>query len=107
MDPLRNPKDPLHKASPEAGRELFKRMGQLVDEFPFDAILDAAFNLILNSIRQQNASWPSAEAAYDEKIGRVKTVLRDHYDANGKRRNVFPFDQVVVMDHFKDPDKVN
>lgn len=102
MDPLRNPKDPIHAAGPEAGRELFRRFGQLATGFPQHAVIDAAINLILNVIRQEHASWSSAEPAYDEKLAKIKSLLRDHYDATGKRRNVFPFDQHVVMSVFDD-----
>lgn len=106
LDPLRNPKDPLHKLSPTAGRELFRALGKACNGFDRNSVLDAAYNLLLSTIRQNNATWHSAEGQYDEMMGRVKTMLRDHYDANGRRRNVFPFDQVVLMDHFDARDKL-
>ena len=104
-NPLRNPADPLHKAGPPSGRELFKRFGSVADGFPHDAVLDAAVNLIINTLRQSHATWADAERAYDELFGRTKTILRDHYDPLGKRRNVFPFDQFINMDHVDFRDK--
>ncbi len=106
-DPLRNPNDPIHQSGPEAGRALFRRVGMLASGFPQEAVLDAACNLVINCIRQQKPTWISAEASYDEIWGKMKTLLRDHYDANGKRRSVFPFDQHIVMPFHDDSDKSN
>ena len=105
LDPLRNPKDPLHKAGPEAGRQLYKELSGVCHGFGGDAVIDAAINLIITVIRQAHPTWSSAEKSFDEKYGRAKTVLKDHYDSNGKRKNIFPFDQVIVMPRFKDPKK--
>lgn len=104
-DPLRNPKDPLIKAGPPQGRELFNRFGMVADGFSHEQVIDAAINLIVNSVRQGNSNWSSAERAFDELFGRSKTILRDHFDANGKRRNIFPFDQFIAMEHFDARDK--
>lgn len=101
-DPLRNLKDPLHKAGPEAGKELFRQLGKVCHGFNNDAVIDAATNLLINIVRQSSPTWSKAEQLFDERFGRGKTVLRDHYDANGKRRNVFPFHQYIHMDFFKD-----
>lgn len=97
VNPLRNPKDPLHQTGPEAEKELFKRYAQLSDGFPNEAVLGAALNIIINGVRQGHSSWMGAERQFDEIFGRTKTILRDHYDANGKRRNLFPFDQVIQV----------
>ncbi len=104
-DPLRNPKDPLHQAGPPQGRELFRRFGQVANGFSHEQVIDAAFNLIVNAIRQGHPGWNKAQARYDELFGRGKTILREHFDAAGRRRNVFPFDQFVQMEHFDARDK--
>lgn len=104
LNPLRNPKDPLHKAGPEPGRALFVHFTQLASGFPADAVLDAACNVVITAIRQQKPTWRTAEEAFDATLARAKTILRDHYDANGKRRNVFPFDQVINASLYVDPD---
>ncbi len=104
-DPLRNPKDPLHNTAPTSGRELFKRVSKIMDGFPHEAAMDAGFNMIFAAIRQGSSSWFTAEAAWDDKVGRAKQILRDHYDQNGKRRNVFPAHQIIDMPHFDARDK--
>jgi hypothetical protein len=104
-DPLRNPKDPIHKSGPEAEKELFRRMSKVADGFSREAAISAAFNLAMGAIRQGNSTWWSAESAYDETVGRAKQVLRNHYDQNGKRRNIFPFHQHIEMPHFDARDK--
>lgn len=96
-DPLRNKKDPLHKAGPEAGKELFRHFSQVAHGFPKDAVMDAAFNMIINMVRTSHDSWQKAEPLIDQIHAKVKTTLRDHYDPIGKRRNIFPFDQVIEM----------
>lgn len=101
-DPLRNPKDPLHNSGPQAGRELFRRMGQLASGFPNEAVIDASWNMLINAVRQRTATWQKAEPEFDQQFYQMKTLLRGHYDANGRRRNVFPFDQIVQMDRFHD-----
>ena len=97
-DPLRNAKDPLHKAGPEAGKELFRQFSKAADGFPPDAAVDAAMNLLINALRQQHRTRARAEKAFDEVSARTKGVLLDrHYDGLGHRRNVFPFTQVIEM----------
>lgn len=104
-DPLRNPKDPLHKSGPDAGKELFRTLSPICHGFDGEAIMDAAFNLVINMIRQSKANWRDAEALFDERLARSKTALRDQYDANGKRRNVFPFHQHITVDHVSSKNK--
>ena len=106
-DPLRNLKDPLHKSGPDAGKELFRRMVQVAHGFPNEAVLNAAANLLINPIRQNCDSWAKAEPVFNEWFGRTKQILRDHYDANLKRKNIFPYDQVVQMPLFDARTKKN
>jgi acyl carrier protein phosphodiesterase len=95
-DPLRNTKDPLRKSGPEAEQELFRALGRACNDFPRDVVLGAAMNLIVNAIRQEHAGRNAACNAFDEVMARTKAVLLDkHYDEMGKRRNVFPFHQVI------------
>lgn len=100
IDPLLNVKDPLHKSGPNAGKELFRRIVALAQGFPPEAILNAALNLLINPIRKGNDSWQKAEPVFDRWFAAAKTILRDHYDANGRRRNVFPYDQQISMPLF-------
>jgi hypothetical protein len=98
IDPLRNPKDPLHKSGPEAERELFRAFGQLSNGFPMETVIGAAANVLVNAIRQGQPSREGAREKFDELVTKVRMLLLDqHYDALGKRRNVFPFHQTVEV----------
>lgn len=100
-DPLRNVKDPLHKMGPEVEKELLRNLGQVASGFPKDVVVNAAMWLVINTLRQDAATWQRAEVLWNEYFGRHKENLRNHYDANGKRRNVFPFTQNVDMPLFQ------
>lgn len=101
MDPLRNPKDPLHMTGPEAEKELFRRLGSVCNEFPRETVICAAMNLLINAIRQNEAGRNGAMAAFDEVSGRARHILLEkHYDSLGKRRNVFPFAQIIDIPHY-------
>jgi hypothetical protein len=102
-DPLRNPNDPL-RASPDVSVELFRTLGKMVSGKPTEAVINAASNLLINAIRQSSADWRTAEAAFDELFGRSKQVLKNHYDTLGRKRGIFPFDQVIRPELFDDTD---
>lgn len=67
-----------------------------------NAVLDAALNIMVNVMRQQEASRSLAEARWNLLFARGKTLLLEkHYDSvTGKRRNVLPSTQVVQMPFF-------
>lgn len=91
-----NPKDPLPKHGPEAQKELFRRLGEAADGFTADDVMSAAFNLIVNALRQGHAKQVRAAAHWDELAAEGKKLLLSHYyDGTGDRRNVFPFDQHI------------
>jgi len=92
------PSDPL-KQGPTAERELFSRLAPVCNGFPHDAVVGAAANVLLNALRQSNASRRQAEVAFDELFGKLKSILVAHYDGAGKRRHVFPHDQVIEVPH--------
>lgn len=97
---LNNPKDPLAKAS-EAKQELFRRMGQVCKDFPVDAVIDAAANIVINGIRQVYPTRQKGLERMDEITANMKGVLADHYDpTTGGRRNIFPFTQNISPDTF-------
>jgi hypothetical protein len=104
-DPLRNPLDPLHKAGPTNGRDLFQAIGRIASDAPLDAVYDAACNLLINALRQANPSWRQAEAKFDDLFGRSKQILKNHYDTvSGRKKGIFPYDQHVIAPLFHDPD---
>lgn len=105
-----NRNDPLHKptTAPLPARELFDRFSAVANGFGTSDVATAAVNLLVNVIRQQHASRSAAEKSFDEMLGRAKNVLLEqHYDLTGKRRNVFPFHQIVEMQHFDARKKTN
>lgn len=87
--------DPLKQAE-DVRRELFGRYSKASAGFQHRDVVYAAVNLMLNAIRQNCKTQREAEVAFDEMIAHAKRSLLDlHYFPNGKRRNVFPFDQVI------------
>lgn len=97
-DPLRNNKDPLRTSGPDAEQELFRAFGQAATGYPFEIALGAALNIILNGVRQSEETREGARAKFDELVSKGRFILLEkHYDAMGKRRNVFPFTQHIEV----------
>jgi hypothetical protein len=111
MTSLTNPtnhNDPLLQTGAEAGRALFDAMSKVCTGFGQEDVVNAAVNILVNSIRQQCATRPMAEAKYDELAAKTKGLLMGHYDAvSGKRRSVFPFTQTVHAQLVHWDDKLN
>jgi len=105
IDPLRNPRDPLHKEGPPGEHELFRRLARVCaqGQFPLEMIMGACMNILVNSVRQGYSTWPQAEQRYDFWTQRFKQILKEHYDGTGNRKpRIFPFDQTISMAHFDD-----
>jgi hypothetical protein len=101
-----NGKDPL-RSGPTATAELFGRFSKAADGFPTAAAVEAAANVLLNAIRQANATRPRAELAFDELFGQLKASLVAHYDgASGARKSIFPFHQNLLVPFVKNTNKV-
>lgn len=89
-------KDPILLSGPEAQAELLKRFAADAAGFPMDAVLGAACNIIVSALRQAYASKNLASNRFDELFARTKSILLDeHYDANGRKRGIFPFAQHI------------
>ena len=100
MDPLRNPKDPLRHYD-VGERELFRQLVAvcLRGGATRECVNVAAVNLIINSLRQEYGSKEEASRAFDELFASGKKVLLDnHYDSTGRKRGIFPYDQVIRVD---------
>lgn len=91
-------KDPMHLVTPPNGRELFSRYSKASDGFPVELIITASVNLLLNAIRQSHSTRETAERTFDELFGKSKATLMNHYDGFGRKKGIFPYDQVINMD---------
>lgn len=101
-----NRKDPLKKVGPEAQMELTRLFGQVASGFPNEAVLGAAINVFVNSLRQTYPNVRDVEARYNELVGRFRSILLSHYDGvTGRRRSIFPFHQNISPDLVVDQDK--
>ena len=96
--------DPLTDTAPEAGSVLFDRLNKTCKDFPLEAVVNASSNVLLNVIRQRNPTRDQAERDFNDMFGQFKAILMAHYDgAGGKRRNVFPFHQIIYPSLVKKP----
>lgn len=92
-----NPKDPSLKVLTDPGRELCTRFAKEANGFSREDVLSAALNIIVNVIRQEQNTGQKAEARFDELFGKTKTLLVSHYDSLGRKRGLFPYDQVIEV----------
>jgi len=103
-----NKQDPLLNTGAESGRALFDMMSKVCNGFGRDDVVNAAVNILVNAIRQEQATRNSAEARYDELAAKTKGLLMGHYDSvTGKRRSVFPFTQHIHAELVHWDDKFN
>jgi hypothetical protein len=93
---LNNPKDPLHSQS-DAEKTLFEALAKVCNGFTQEQVAGAALNLIVNAIRQGYATDKGALDAADAAHAAMRKILVAHYDNAGRRRNIFPFHQIVEM----------
>ena len=101
-----NPQDPLNKRT-EPIQQLYKGLCAIASGFPMEHVTDAAFNLLVNSLRQNYAQRGAAEQRGRMICEQFMQILMDHYDpVTGRRRSIFPHNQVVVMPHHIDKDKI-
>ena len=99
----RNPNDPLNGLGPEAEKVLFEKLTRQCSGHDLNQAMHAAINLLVNVIRQSNPRRKRALDNVDEVAAKMKSILDMHYDpVTGARRNVFPFSQVLELDHFRD-----
>lgn len=93
-DPLQN-----KELVPDRARELFNDFVKTASRgYSNEDVAGAAINLLINAIRQEQASRSGAEQNFNERFGRAKEMLLAHYDSvTGRRRSVFPFHQKIEM----------
>lgn len=95
-----NDKDPLLHSGPFSQRELLERFAFVADGFPTDIVISAAANILINGIRQAHPTRQGAESYFDSLFGQLKQLLVDHYDSLGRKRGIFPYDQILEAHHF-------
>jgi hypothetical protein len=107
MVALNNPKDPLLKtsATTDKDRQLFEKLAVTCNGYDHEAVISAALNLLINTVRQSQPKAQEASSLWDESFGKGKSLLLDHYDmVTGKRKNIFPFTQHVTAPFHIDKD---
>lgn len=102
MSLLIRPQDPLAKAGPDRQRLLFLAMQDAADGHSADDVIGAAINVLVNALRQTNSTRDKAMVAVDQKAAKIKELLDLNYTSAGRVNGVFPFNQTVHLDHFKD-----
>lgn len=102
-DPFNNPKDPLLRTGPERQVELLRTFGRAAHGHSAEDVAAAAISLVINVVRQKHPTRPAAEQFFDALVARSKGLLVDHYDALGRKRGVFPYDQVIMPRRFMEP----
>jgi len=96
-DPLRNSKDPLLKTGPGRQMELFRQCSNAAHGFTTEDVIAVGLVLVVNALRQTCATRQIAEMRYDEMVARYKGILNNHYDALGRKRGVFAYDQNITL----------
>ena len=95
--------DPLTQG-PGAGRELFSRFSrECAKGFSRDDCIGAAANLIMNALRQDHPQHKNADEALTRLLERCRATLAEHYNLNGSRKSIFPFDQIISVPLVKMP----
>lgn len=90
--------DPL-KQTPEPQRELFDAFCKVAHGFSAEQVAGAAVNLVVNALRQSHPTLRGATGSFDQIVERTRAMIASHYDGLGKRRNVFPFHQIIEVPH--------
>lgn len=104
-DILRNPKDPMRQTLDHGDGtfRLMKAMQGVANGHNIQQVTGASINVFVNSLRQCYANRTDVERAFNEYMGKAKSMLLEHYDSvTGRRRPTFAHDQVIVMPHFQD-----
>lgn len=92
-------RDPISQ-NPDAAREVFRKFGALAHGFPREDVLNAAANMVINSLRQMHDKREGAGRAWDEIMARAKSQLMECYDSAGRKKGVFPYAQHVIVPFF-------
>lgn len=86
--------DPINRV-PTSSIALFERFSRAADGYSADSVLDAAFNIIVNSLRQAHNTRDKAGMSYDELTTKAKGHLMECYDSTGRKKGVYPYHQII------------
>jgi len=76
--------------------ELFRAFAQRASGHDRSAVVGAAGNMIVNTLRQSNKTYDAACEELDDLVARMKAVLKSrHYSEDGKVQN-----QTIVVPNF-------
>jgi len=75
--------DPLLD-NPDNARQLFQTFSQMSHGFSSLDVVNAAFNVVVNAIRQSASTRRAASEMWDELAARSKGLLMDGYDSTGR-----------------------
>lgn len=95
-----NSKDPLKGVGTDYAKILFEKMSQQAANNSAADVMGASVNLIINALRQTYSTRDKASQAFDELFGKAKTALMEQYDSTGRKKGIFPYDQVIHVPHF-------
>lgn len=90
--------DPL-LSTPDDQKRLFDAICGVANGFTAEQVLGATVNVLVNAVRQAHPTHAGARASIEQMAESAKKLLAEHYDLMGKRRNVFPFHQVIEIPH--------
>lgn len=91
-------KDPLLLATPDAARALFTKFSKEANGFNIEAVFGASINMLVNGVRQTHNNRDEARKSLEYLSAKAMEVLMQHYDSTGRKRGIFPYDQVIHVD---------
>jgi hypothetical protein len=98
--------DPINNVEP-AQLVLFKKLVEQARGHSAEQVAGAAANLIVNALRQTYPTRDAAEVAFNELFGKTKQILMDHYDSTGRKKGIFPYNQVIHAALVTEKDRIN
>ena len=83
---------------PTSSIALFERFRRSSEGYPVEVILDAAFNTIVDALRQSHHTHQEAVVTWDELTNKAKAHLMQCYDATGRKKTIYQYHQMTIGD---------
>ncbi len=87
--------DPILRNTDNA-RQLFDTFSQVSHGFSALDVVNASLNMLINAVRQAEATRKGASESWDQYVGRSKGLLMDGYDSTGRRKGIYPYTQTLT-----------